>query len=120
MNVAQRQKDLLSSAVSRALRALEAQRNIPLSPGQMDGDSVLLCAGAAFVKEAVALLRAPEYAEKFTRDVVWRDSEFISRIGCTIGLDERMVNEIVIVNDKLPGHDRLAGTHLHLSRIASV
>ena len=106
--------------ISRTCRQLMAQQTIPLSPGRMNGDEVQLCAGATLVREAVAMCRSQEFAHEFARESITRDSDYIREVGASIGLDETMVDCVIIGNDRLPSSARLRGTLEHIVRLRSV
>ena len=110
----------LDEIIESTLQKLEAQSVVPMSPGVIAGDSVLLCAGAAFVKEAAADMYSGEFSEAFAREAVSRgDSDYIRSVGATIGLDEEMVQGIVMKNDALPSGERLSGTLNYLKSLGS-
>lgn len=106
--------------ISRTCRQLRIQKTIPQSPGIVDGNKVLLCAGALLVREASDMLRSKEFANEFEREVVTRDSDYIRKVGSAIGLDEIAVNSVVVGNDRLPPGIRLGGTLAHIARLRSV
>ena len=95
--------------VRRACERLTAQRFVPMSPGRMDTGEVLLCAGAALVREAVVKRRSEREGDEFARDVVSRDSGHIREVGTLMGLDPAMVSGAIIMNDSLPARKRLTG-----------
>ena len=97
-----------------------AQQTIPLSPGRMNGNKVLLCAGAVLVRQAVAMCRSQELAHDFERETITRDSDYIREVGASIGLDKTMVDCVIIENDCLPFSTRLRGTLEHIVRLRSV
>lgn len=104
--------------LDRTCRDLTAQGVVPLSPGQVEHGTTLLCAGAALVKQATLMLRSPEAASLFEREVVRQGASYIREVGTTLGLDATTVNSVVIVNDKLPLDQRLLGTIAHLKCVA--
>lgn len=106
--------------ISRTCRQLVAQQAIPLSPGRMSGDELQLCAGAILVREAVAMCRSQEFAHEFAREAITRDSDYIRRVGASIGLDETMVDCVIVGNDRLPSSTRLRGILEHIVRLGSV
>ena len=95
--------------VRRACDRLAAQRCVPMSPGRVDAGEVLLCAGAALVREAVANRRSEQEGDEFARDVVSRDSDHIREVGTLMGIDPAMVSDAIIMNDSLPARKRLTG-----------
>ncbi len=105
----------LDQLVDRTASALKAQKMVPLSPGRRIDDEAYLCAGAMLVKEAIGLLRSPGEAGAFADEVITRDSGYIRLKGAEIGLDEDMVDGMIISNDSLSPEDRLEGTLEHFA-----
>lgn len=95
--------------VRRACERLAAQRFVPKSPGRMDAGEVLLCAGAALVREAVAMRCSEREGDEFACNVVSCDSDYIRKIGAIMGLSPAMVSGAIIMNDSLPTRKRLTG-----------
>ena len=106
--------------ISRTCRQLVAQQTIPLSPGGMNGDELQLCAGAILVREAVAMFRSQEFAHKFAREAITRDSDYIRKVGASIGLHKPMVDCVIVSNDRLPPSTRLRGVLKHIVRLRSI
>lgn len=101
---------LLRNACGR----LRTQRFVPISPGMVDGGEILLCAGAALVREAVAMRRSEREGEEFAYEVVDRESSYIWKVGERMGLDPEMVSDVIVTNDCLPARQRLAGVFSRL------
>ena len=99
----------LAKLVECTCRLLESQRKVPLSPGLSEGNETLLCAGAAFVKEAALSQCSNAFAERFAQEVVGRDSSYILDVAVSIGLNEKVVKRVVLTNDALSPATRLAG-----------
>ena len=106
--------------ISRTCQQLTSQRTVPLSPGRADGSKLLLCAGALLVREASAMILSKEFANRFEREVVTRNSDYIRQVAATIGLDEPSVNSLIIRNDRLSPAKRLSGTMEHISSLRSL
>ena len=100
----------LTEIVGATRRQLESQSLVPDSPGKVEGNETLLCAGAAFVKEAALGRRSSEFAEKFAQEVVAQESSYILDVAASIGLNDELVERIILTNDALPPAKRLAGT----------
>ena len=103
------QSEYRSYLFREACRRLTAQRFVPMSPGQVDRGDVLLCAGAALVREAVAIQCSEREGDEFARDVVGRDAAHIRKVGARVCLDPEMLSEVIIRNDSLPDRQRLEG-----------
>ena len=105
-----------AALINRTCQHLVEQRTIPISPGRVDGEATLLCAGAALVREAVMMFRSEEDASAFEREVVANDSGYIREVGAKLGLASEMVDSVIITNDSLTPETRLAGTTEFLSQ----
>ena len=117
MNILNGANDFPDDVISRTWQRLIRQGSVPESPGMVCDGTVHLCAGAVLVREAVAVHRSEEAAGRFEREVTVRGSDYIRRVGCGIGLDGEAVGKIIIANDRLPGHNRLAGMLAYLDRL---
>ena len=104
----------LDTIFERTERALKDQRNIPLSPGRVCENGMVMCAGAMLVYEALAVIRSSAEAREFARRVVEEDDSFIEDTGEQIGLDREMVMMTKRANDTLENEERLQGTLEHL------
>lgn len=104
----------LDTIFERTESALKDQRHVPLSPGQVCENGMVMCAGAMLVHEALAVLRSSAEARQFARRVVEEEDSFIEDTGERIGLDREMVMMTKRANDRLENEERLQGTLEHL------
>lgn len=86
----------------------------------MDGNKVLLCAGGVLVMEAVGMCRSRDLAHEFARKAIKRGSDYIREVGSSIGLDETVVDSVIVDNDRLPSCRRLNGTVQQIVRLRFV
>lgn len=104
----------LDAIFQRTEYALKAQRNVPISPGSVCENGIVMCAGAMLVHEALVVLCSSEEAREFAHRVVQEDDSFIERTGEQIGLDKDMVAMTKRINDNLDDGNRLEGALEHL------
>ena len=105
--------------IYRTKERLVYQEVLPNSPGTISAGMPQLCAGAMLVREAVALYHSQEDAQYFENEVVVRDSDYIRSVGKDVGLEAKMLNNIILLNDRFKVSSRLGGMLNHLDRLRS-
>jgi hypothetical protein len=108
-----------SEILHATAKAIAAQQGLPRSPGIMVGSKPVLCAGAAVVYQAGMRAFGPKELFRLASDMINAGTACILRKAEELGLDDKLVEFIVLNNDACADVDRHQRMASLLSKLAS-